>query len=237
MDVIRRISVVSTMDECHSLFAHGAREFTAVVADVQTGGRGRVGRTWFSPPGSAIYASVLLTPAIAPRRANQLTMLGALCVLDAIEPHLRADVAAGIKWPNDVLVGARKLAGVLVESSLLGDALEYCVLGIGINIHVNFTDAPEDVRARACSLHEHAAQPVERAVVEARLLDAVEHRYGAFLQDAESLLSAYRARLLTLGADVCVGEVAGRALHVEDDGALVVRTAEGERIVRFGDLV
>lgn len=224
------------MDECRTLFSAGAKELTAVVADAQTGGRGRVGRAWFSPPGGAIYLSVLLTPRVRPRRASQLTMLGALCVLDAITPDLAHANAVGIKWPNDVLIDGRKMAGVLVESSLLGDDLEYSVLGIGLNVAVDFAEAPAEVRARACSLSEFAAQPVARDVVLDRLLASIERRYSAFALQPELLLAEYRACSLTIGQDVTVGEIHGRALRVEDDGALVVQTRDGESLVRFGDI-
>lgn len=236
LTIYHRTTVGSTMDECRRLFAAGATELTAVVADAQTEGRGRVGRAWFSPPNGAIYLSVLLMPRIAPRRANQLTMLGALCVLDAISPHLAHVKTVGIKWPNDVQIDGRKIAGVLAESSLLGDELEYSVLGIGLNVAVDFAEAPAEVRARACSLSEFAAEPLGRDVVLDRLLASIERRYSAFAMQSESLLAEYRARLLTIGQDVTVGEVHGRALRVEDDGALVVRTSDGVSLVRFGDI-
>jgi biotin-(acetyl-CoA carboxylase) ligase len=114
--------------------------------------------------------------------------------------------------------------------------LEYSVLGIGLNVAVDFAEAPAEVRARACSLSEFAAQPVARDVVLDRLLASIERRYSAFALQPELLLAEYRARLLTIGQDVTVGEIHGRALRVEDDGALVVQTSDGESLVRFGDI-
>ncbi len=237
MKIVRRNSVVSTMDECRALFAAGAGEITVVTAEEQTGGRGRVGRAWYSPPGGAIYVSILLTPRIAPRSANQLTMLGALAVLDAVEPELPFGVSAGIKWPNDVLIDGRKLAGVLVETALLGDAIEYCVIGIGVNVDADFANAPVEVRERATSLRGVGVRAPDRERILVRLLASVERRYAEL--QTRPPFDEYRSRLLTLGTQVTVSgaeQIHGLALRIEDDGALVLQTIDGERRVRFGDL-
>jgi len=246
MKIIRCGAVGSTMDECRALYAAGVRKMTTVSADEQTVGRGRVGRSWYSPAGSAVYVSVLLPDPIAAPLVSRCTMLGALAVLDAIEPVIdSADSAprtanASIKWPNDVMLNGRKAAGVLVESSLLGERTEYLILGIGVNVNVDFTNAPEDVRARACSLHEHTAGQVEREVVIGRLLAAVERRYRSFCVRPLDVVEEYRARLLTLGREVHTvnggEEVRGRAVRVDDDGALIVETTNGACALRFGDL-
>jgi BirA family biotin operon repressor/biotin-[acetyl-CoA-carboxylase] ligase len=240
MQIIRRGEVVSTMDECRALYASGVREITAVSADAQTGGRGRVGRSWFSPAGAAVYLSVLLPYAIDARLANRYTMLGALAVVEAITPFVRPGTRVSIKWPNDVLLNGRKVAGVLVESSLLGEFTEYSVLGIGVNVNVDFADAPDDVRARACSLHEVAAGSVSRDDVLLRLADMVERRSVRFLDAPQEILAEYRAHLATIGAVVSVvidgRQLDGRALRVEDDGALVVQAGGEEHVVRYGDL-
>jgi len=250
MKIIRCGAVGSTMDECRALYAAGVRKMTAVSADEQTVGRGRVGRSWYSPAGSAVYVSVLLPDPIAAPLVSRCTMLGALAVLDAIEPVIdSADSAprtanASIKWPNDVMLNGRKAAGVLVESSLLGERTEYLILGIGVNVNVDFTNAPEDVRARACSLHEYARHTVDRDDVLERLVAAIERRVLHFVESpataARATLQEYRARLATIGGTVTSvvdgRTLTGRAARVEDDGALVLVVGDREHVLRFGDL-
>lgn len=237
---IRRFSVVrSTMDVCRDYAAQGAREGLVVVADAQTGGRGRAGRTWYSPPGQSLYLSILLRPNLPVQRIGWLTMLGALAVVDTISQLTAVATAqVNLKWPNDILLNGRKVAGVLVESSFTGDRLDYAVLGIGLNVNTGFDDAPEEVKARAISLHQVLGQEVDREIVLAQLLAALGARYGRL---PASPLADYVHHLDTLGRRVCVqaGDalVEGDAVRVEDDGALVVMTPDGERVVRFGDVV
>lgn len=253
MKIIRCGAVGSTMDECRALYAAGVRRMTAVSADEQTGGRGRVGRSWYSPAGSAVYVSVLLPGPIAAPLVSRCTMLGALAVLDAIEPFVDSaesatratrTAIASIKWPNDVMLNGRKAAGVLVETSLLGERTEYLILGIGVNVNVDFANAPDDVRARACSLHEYARHAVDRDDVLERLVAAIERRALHFADAPEAAaratLEEYRARLATIGCEVtCTVDgrtLTGRADRVEDDGALVVVAGDCEHVLRFGDL-
>lgn len=208
-----------------------------MVANEQTAGRGRVGRAWFSPPGQAIYVSILLTPRLAPRQANWLTMIGALAVIDAAEPHVPGQ-RLGIKWFNDVLLDGRKLAGVLAETTFVGDDIERCIVGIGLNVNTQFGDAPDPVRARATSLRQARGHDIDREAVLQHLLAAFERRYRAL---TASPLADYAAQLETLGQVVTVAAgdaaVSGTALRVEDDGALIVMTIEGERRVGFGEVV
>jgi BirA family transcriptional regulator, biotin operon repressor / biotin---[acetyl-CoA-carboxylase] ligase len=222
------------MDVCRELHTAGAGELLAVVADEQTAGRGRVGRLWFSPPGQAIYASILLTPLLGPRQANWLTMIGALAVIDAVEIYVR-DQRLAIKWFNDVLLDGRKLAGVLAETTYIGDAIERSIVGIGLNVNTQFAQAPDDVRARASSLRDVLGRELDREVVLQRLLAAFEQRYHTL---PTSPLADYATRLETLGREVAVSAgdvtVCGTALRVDEDGALIVLTSQGERRVGFG---
>ncbi|GIV85649.1 MAG: hypothetical protein KatS3mg052_2656 [Candidatus Roseilinea sp.] len=247
------------MDLCRAYAAHGADEGLVVLADEQTAGRGRAGRAWYSPPGQSLHLSILLRPDLHPRRIGWLTMIGALAVCEIAEAtasaqpadsHSRASTLSAplrpgwdalqfrLKWPNDVLLNGRKVAGVLVESSLIGDRLEYAVLGIGLNVNTRFDDAPEEVRQRATSLREALGQAVDRDVVLQRLLAAFGARYAML---PASPLADYLRYLDTLGRRVRlqVGDevVVGDAARVEDDGALVVMTDNGERVVTFGDLM
>lgn len=237
-DVRRFDTVTSTMDVCRALAEEGATEGPAVVANEQTAGRGRVGRTWFSPPGQSLYVSLLLRPSLQPRQVSWLTMIGALAVGDAISQLSIFNPHFSIKWFNDVLLNGKKLAGVLVESALTGDRLDYAVLGIGLNVNTRFDDAPDEVRQRATSLREALGVDIDRDVVLTQLLSAFAARWATL---PTSPVTDYVRHLDTLGKHVQLnlgGEVVeGRAARVEADGALVVATVAGERAVRFGDMV
>lgn len=236
-DLRRHAALASTMDECRALAERGEPEGVVVVADAQTAGRGRAGRAWYSPPGQALYASALLRPALRPEQVGWLTMIAALVVIDCVSDSVAPDAALGIKWPNDVMLGGRKLAGVLVEAAWAGDQLDFAVLGIGLNVNTRFDDAPDEVRARATSLREVLGREVDREGVLNRLVAALQVRYAAL---PASPVAEYARALATLGTrvrlDLGAELIEGDAVRVEADGALVVATATGERIVRFGDV-
>ena len=211
-------------------------EGAVVIADEQVAGRGRRGHTWFSPPGSGLYTSVVLVPALSradPARATALLTLAiGVAVVEGIEAAtgLRADV----KWPNDVFVGSRKLAGILAESS--GAAGGLVVAGYGINVAV--TSFPPDVGHRATSIETELGRPIDRYLVLAETLAAVASRYGDLLDGRfDAILDAWRRRApmasghrvsWTTTTRVRTGITAG----IDSHGALLVRTdGEMERIV------
>jgi len=240
----RHETVDSTMDLCRSLADAGAPEGTVVTADVQLAGRGRLGHTWFAPAGQSVMFSLLLRPAKT--HANWITMLAALAVLDAVQAEVELaqparEPAFGLKWFNDVHADGKKIGGILVEAAFNGDALDYAILGIGLNVNTVFDSAPGEVRARATSLAEVCGQPFDREVILTRLLAALNRRYSHMLHTGHSPAADYARHVETLGRSVRLkaGDevVAGVALRVEDDGALVLQTATGERVMRFGDVM
>lgn len=221
---------------------HGA----VVYAFAQTGGRGRLGRAWASPPGSVPF-SVLLTPDLVPQRAQVLTLAAAVGLVRGVEAA--TGLAADIKWPNDVQWRGRKLAGILTEVRSDPDRVVRAVVGIGLNVATDPAAFPEEVRARATSIAQALGRPVAAAPVLRAVLAALEGAFDAVLGgDArvlEALLAAYRARCVTLGSEVVVhgaagaaaGPLAGRAERVDDIGALWVRRAGGEAVpVYAGDV-
>jgi BirA family biotin operon repressor/biotin-[acetyl-CoA-carboxylase] ligase len=244
------------MNAVRDMAEAGAPEGTVVVADEQTAGRGRASHTWYSPPGQSLYASVLLRPDLAPAQAGWITMVAALSVSEAIremrderlENNLASSVISNllspisIKWFNDIHIGGRKVCGILVESSITGDQLDYAVLGIGLNVNTSFDQAPSEVRARATSLREAwaAQEPLDRSVVLARVLARFGKRYTNLLTQRTSPAREYAQALETLGREVRVdtgnGIVSGRALRIMEDGALIVLTADGEQRIGFGDI-
>jgi BirA family biotin operon repressor/biotin-[acetyl-CoA-carboxylase] ligase len=234
-------STTSTNDVARDLGNAGEPEGAVVVADAQTAGRGRAGKTpWLTPPGTSIAVSVLLRPPLAPEHLAQLALAAGVAAVDAIREA--TGVAAALKWPNDVMAGDRKLGGILAESSLRGTAVAFVVLGIGINGNVPAAALGPlpDAAMPATSLQDETGDAVSREAVLAALLRHLEQQYAA-IADAGALREAYRARLSTLGRTVrIVGAerpVEGTAEDVAENGALVVRLASGaRRVFAYGEV-
>jgi BirA family biotin operon repressor/biotin-[acetyl-CoA-carboxylase] ligase len=215
-------SLPSTMEAARKEAGRGAPEGTVIIADEQTAGHGRLGRAWLSPPGS-ISVSVLLYPDIA--GLPSLIMIASLAVAHGIEAV--TGLEARLKWPNDVLVNGRKVAGILIESSLKGKAVDYAVIGMGININVDMT-AFAEIAATATSLSGELGASVSRLGVVRRLLVELDGLYAA---PRQAIFGEWRSRLDTLGRQVCVtgSDTAqyGRAESVAVDGSLLLRWDDG----------
>ena len=217
----------------------GAPEGVVAVADHQTAGRGRRGRTWVAAPGSALLCSVLLRPDLEPGRRQLVTMAAGLAAADAVEAV--AGFAPELKWPNDLVVGERKLAGLLAESDSTASPSRPApvVVGIGINVAPD-PRLPDEVAARATSCREVAGRAVEVDALLDALLDRLGERYEAGLGPAT--VTDYRRRLATIGRAVRVerpdGEVVGRAVDVGPAGELLVEVGAGCVVdVHVGDVV
>jgi BirA family biotin operon repressor/biotin-[acetyl-CoA-carboxylase] ligase len=242
-------SVTSTMDVARQMAEAGAPEGSVTVADEQTSGRGRSAHIWYSPPAQSLYVSLLLRPALTPTQTGWITMVAALAMRDLIveirdwyKPASGAPPSpmVSIKWFNDVLLGGRKVCGILVESSLTDMRVDYAVLGIGLNVNTRFEDAPPDVRARATSLAAAWGTTLDREMVLQRLLALFGARYERLVQTRRSPAPEYAPHVETLGREVHIDtgseRVTGRAVRIADDGALIVQTAQGERRIGFGDV-
>lgn len=231
-------SVTSTQDLVRAAANAGAAEGLAVAAGEQTAGRGRAGRTWWSPPTGGIYLSVLLRPDLPGEQVPWLTMCMTLGAADAVAATcgLRPD----IKWPNDLELEGRKLAGILAEGAFSGDRLDYVVVGLGLNANIDFDSQPE-LRAVATSLQQALGYAVDPNALLAEVLNCVEARYLA-MRRGVSPVAAWAARLVTLGRPVVAQasdgrRLAGLASRVLPDGALCIRLDDGtEEIVRAVDV-
>jgi BirA family biotin operon repressor/biotin-[acetyl-CoA-carboxylase] ligase len=240
--------VSSTNDVAKDLASHGAPAGTVVVAEEQTAGRGRMDRRWIAPPGSSLLCSILFRPDLSPGQAHRLTMLCSMAAADAVEQTTALSVA--IKWPNDLVVTStnakdegetwRKLAGILTETGMTGGALEFVVVGIGINVNVPLDALPE-LAPNATSLLAETGRKVDRSALLAALLESVQFRYEQY-ESGQSPRGEWAARLATLGRQIKVvtfhGALEGVAESVDEDGALLLRTADGalHRLVT-GDVV
>lgn len=221
-------SVASSNDLAADWLREGAPTGAVVVADEQREGRGRKGRVWYTPPGVALALSVILRPPL--NSVTRVSMVGALAVAGALDELGIADV--GIKWPNDVQIGGKKVCGVLPEAIWQGERLLGVVLGMGVNVRVAFAD---DIRDTAINVEDALGASVDRVALIGRVLTRVD-RWSAEI-DGAHLFEMWRARLNMLGRRVNAEGAEGVALRVEPDGALILRNDEGqERRVMAGDL-
>jgi len=227
----RRIELArcgSTNDEAARLARQGAEHGTVVLADAQSACRGRLARQWHSPPGENLYLSCLLRPELAPPAVPPITLAAGVGVCEAVNS---LGVSASLKWPNDVLVGGRKLAGILTEMSTQGTGVEHAIVGIGVNL--NTTEFPPELTDIATSLRiQLGGQPVDRPVFTDALLRALEGWFDRFLTGGvPAIASAWTeraevgARAVRATAEGAVIE--GRAVGLDADGALLVEEASG----------
>lgn len=226
----------STNQLAFQLADEGAADGTVVIADTQTGGRGRLGRRWESPPGVNLYCSVIIRPPIPPLHAPQLTFLSAVAVSRAIEATTR--LRPRIKWPNDVLVNDRKVAGLLNEMNAETDTIHCVVLGIGVNLNMERSQFPDGLRQPASSLFLESGAAVDRREFTRALLAELDALYDGFLRNGfGETRDEWLARSMLVGKRVSVSfgesETSGEVGGIDADGALLLRRGDGsiERVL------
>lgn len=229
----------STNDRARELAEEGADHGEVVIAESQTGGRGRRGRVWVSAPGRNVYFTVVLRPELPPARAAELTLVAAVATCDALR---QAGVQATIKWPNDVLVGERKITGILTELASEPDRIRWAVVGIGVNVNMSAAEFPPELRETATSILIERGTPAPRALFVAACLTALEGWLDRLAEDGFAPVRlAWRERTSTLGREVVVQtggrDVVGLAEDIDLDGALLVRTGAGIERILTGDVV
>ena len=222
----------STNIRAHALAKAGAVEGTVVVADRQDAGKGRLGRRWESPPGVNLYASVVLRPAISPRYGAQLTFLSAAAVAGTVADF--TGLAPTVKWPNDVLLGGRKVAGLLNELDAETERIHYLILGIGVNLNMSPEQFPPDLRYPATSLFIETGKPVERLAFTRLLLGHLDRLYSLYYEQGFPAVLEHWQRYFELtGRDVEVDcqeyLLRGRVLGLDEDGALLLRLPDGKQ--------
>jgi BirA family biotin operon repressor/biotin-[acetyl-CoA-carboxylase] ligase len=214
--------VGSTQEVCREWAAAGAPEGTIAVADYQTAGRGRLGRSWTAPPGRGLLWSCLLRPPLPPRRWPELAILAGCAVAEGVEAA--AGLRTRLRWPNDVLVEGHKIAGVLAEG-MAGEA-PAVILGVGVNVAQGPDEWPPGLAGRTASLATLGVR-VARTTVLTAVLRQLSARYSALLDEGfAEVRQAWRDRAL-LGGRVSVGGVEGVAVDLGPEGALVVRRPDG----------
>lgn len=229
----------STNPQAFRMAEGGALEGTVVIADSQTQGRGRLQRKWLSPPGVNLYVSVILRPALDAASASALTIMAGVAAAEALSSFCLKPVQ--LKWPNDVLLNQRKVAGILMEMKTLGKKVQFVVLGIGININMKKEDFEPPLGQLATSLFIEAGEEFSRLAVAANLFDSIWKWYQAFLrQGIYAVRESWLRYAQVLGRSIeaaCGGEIfRGRVTGMDEAGALIIVTADGtERRIIVGD--
>jgi BirA family transcriptional regulator, biotin operon repressor / biotin---[acetyl-CoA-carboxylase] ligase len=221
----------STNLRAHEQGEAGGGDGLVIIADRQTAGKGRLGRQWESPSGVNLYASVLLRPSFLPRQAPQLTFLSAVAVARAVQEV--SGLTARVKWPNDVLVGGRKIAGLLNEMSAETERINYVILGIGVNLNMRAEQFPVDLRYPATSVLLENGAPVSRTVFARSLLRHLDSLYALYLAEGFlPLRHAWEAHFDLVGREVEV-DFRGTILRglvdgIDAEGALLLRREDGQ---------
>jgi BirA family biotin operon repressor/biotin-[acetyl-CoA-carboxylase] ligase len=231
--------VASTNEVAKEIAKASHDENLVVIAATQTHGHGRRGRQWLSPMGG-VWLSILLRPKITPCETAKLTLITASAVAEAVTDTVNLE--AEVKWPNDVLIDGRKVSGILAETCIRGDAVEYTVIGVGVNTNIDLSSFPASLQKSATTLKNEVGREIDNKQLVSRLLSSFDLRYKRLQQGRwEDLRCEWERRARFLGRQVevvCVGEtLVGEALGIDESGALLVRLRNGltERIL-VGDV-
>jgi len=222
----------STNSKAYELATRGAEEGEVVIAESQEKGRGRLGRDWFSPPYLNLYLSVILRPQIPPHQAPLITLMAAVATAKAVEKC--SGLRPLIKWPNDILLKGRKVAGLLNEIQSETDRIHFVILGIGVNLNLNEKMFPKGIRSVATSMKKEMGQAISRKDFLSSLLQQLEEWYAIYLKEgSDVILNAWREQAQIKGKPVKItsfGEtISGIAVDVDSDGALILRMENGKR--------
>ena len=238
--IIYHPSVNSTNFNAKALAYHGAKDGTVVVAEEQTGGKGRLDRKFFSPRGKGIFFSAILRPKFLPHNAPKVTLMAAVAVANAMK---KFGMTAEIKWPNDIMYDGRKVVGILTEVSGEIGKINYLIVGIGVNVNISREEFPEELRNIASSLSEIKGENIPRVKFFRTLLEEFDKLYIEINENGfEKIFSDWRKFNITFGKKIRVisadtgDSFEGTAIDIDIDGALVVETSEGKKTVYAGDV-
>jgi BirA family biotin operon repressor/biotin-[acetyl-CoA-carboxylase] ligase len=230
--------VASTNTLAMEMAAQGATEGAVVISEMQTGGKGRLGRKWLSPKGN-LYLSVILRPDIPIYKAPLITLMGAVAVASAV--RAACEVEAAIKWPNDIYLSGKKVGGLLTEMSAEQDRIRHVVLGIGLDVNMKLDALPDDIQLLTTTLAVETGNKVNRTSLLRQILIELERWYEAFLRNDADVLKEWERLNMTLGNRVAVsghgGTLEGRAQAIDGEGRLIIKLDDGtSRTVAAGDV-
>ena len=233
-------TIDSTNTQAKELAKDGAPAGTVLIAGNQTGGRGRLGRSFTSPAGMGVYLSVILRPGCKAEQLMHLTCAAAVAACEAVEKA--SGITPGVKWINDLVCGKEKLGGILTEMSVNSDGfVDWAVVGIGINCLQKKTDFPPELQDMATSLLLQTEKACPPALLAARLTESLYEMDKLLLSQKQQLMDIYRQNCMTLGKRILMvrGEESsyGEALDLDEDGGLLVRFSDGtEKVVNSGEI-
>ncbi|MBI5042563.1 MAG: biotin--[acetyl-CoA-carboxylase] ligase [Nitrospirae bacterium] len=240
-------AIDSTNSYAHKLAKEGAKEGTVVLSESQSKGKGRLGRTWFSPSGVNIYLSVILMPQMPSTQITLLTFAAAIAVAKAIRDIAGLD--ADIKWPNDILIRGKKVAGILSEMEtnknplMEGLSVKFSIIGIGINVNLDKKDIPLELMDNATSIKIESNSTIDRMNLICRVLENLEEWYNLFERNGvNDIIEEWKSLAITIGRDVKVQSgnsfVEGRAVDIDENGALLIKDRDGviQRVLS-GDVI
>lgn len=222
----------STNNCARDLAEKGGMEGEVVIAESQTRGKGRLGRIWVSPAGRNLYLSVILRPKLSPLHAPQITLMSAVALAETVQTFI--SFPPEIKWPNDILVGGKKVAGILTESSCTAERLFFVILGIGVNVNFPREEMPESIRDTATSLMALSGAPVDRTALALQLIRSLNRCYGdleerGFPPMAERWSGFFRLQGKRVKVEMMDQAVQGKAIGIDGDGALLLEDDAGTR--------
>ena len=230
-------TIDSTNNCARALAGCWAEEGTLVFAERQTAGKGRLGRSWLANPYENLTFSLVLRPTLPPEALNLLPLYAAVAVAEAVEHETGLSVEC--KWPNDLLIGGKKTAGILLEGSLKEEGLEYVVLGIGVN--VNQTSFPDDISPRATSLKAEAGRDIDRILLLREILKSLETHYAAIMKKGfRNLIPLWLSRTTMLNKEISVTQdgtvISGIVKGLSPEGALILDAGGTEKTLFAGDV-
>lgn len=239
-DIHCYMSTDSTNNRAKELAVAGASEGVLVIADEQTQGRGRFDRPWVSPKAENIYASLILRPSLPPEAASRIVILTAVAAAEALIST--TGLTAAVKWPNDILIGNRKIAGILLEMDTEMDTIDYMVIGLGINVNSAAGRFPKIIREKTTSVMMETGKPFSRTILLCRFLEVFEHRYNTFRESGfEPIIVRWKALTNMMGKQVLIqtinGSYKGVIVDVDHNGFLIIRDDQGsEKCLFAGDI-
>lgn len=223
-------SIDSTNTKAKDLAKKGSPNGTVVICEEQSNGRGRLGRSWFSPKGKGLYFSIILRPNLSPLDISKLTLVGGAAVWKALSS---LNIGSAIKWPNDIFINNRKVSGILTEISGELNQINYAVMGIGINVNTLKSEIPEDLREIATSLLIETNEIIDRKVLLSEILNIFERLYIDFVNSGslKESLQICRENSLVLNKTVnCIStreSFTAKAKDINDNGELIVELSDG----------
>ncbi|MFQ5849227.1 MAG: biotin--[acetyl-CoA-carboxylase] ligase [Candidatus Binatia bacterium] len=225
-------TIPSTNLEAQGLARQGAAEGEIVIAEGQTHGKGRMGRSWVSPPYLNLYLSVILRPKFPPSCAPRITLMSAVALAETVQSFF--SLAPEIKWPNDILVRGKKIAGILTESSCEPERILFVILGIGVNLNFPRELMSKTIQDKATSFLILTQKPVDRGAFTCRLIQSLDRCYGElengqFISIAQRWESFFRLRGKRVRVEMPDREISGWAMGIDSDGALILELGGGVR--------